>query len=727
MNNGKLDGLFARILYRAFLSTRYLFPSSATSAISAQRRNDAIGRIYVINLDRHDERWRGMRRELRRVRDRSGKPITQIARRFSAVDAKYYNGTPSAEVVQTAYSLADQLFVDPHPLPKSENAHNSRVQMTQQEVAVALSHIGVWKEISRGPRGYTLVLEDDVYFRRGFARSLDRAWVDVSSQRDSAPTDIIYLSYKEAQAGAAKHSVSRFLFEPARGLWFLSGYVLSRRGARKLLRHLPVRGPIDLWMNHQFADLDVFATTEPLIKQRRDLDSSNEYSILPILSKVGIITEEKPLLFDPPDLPTPVIGVGEGGSGLTSLSMALSMLGYRCCSDVSSLPVEERSRLFRNEKRVFDAYVNVASLDSADCLELARVYPGARFIITNTRSTIANELADTLEEDSGSVLVLSNGHQDKWALLSRFLGCDYPSHPYPECRERSPREVKIQISDADDSRTSHPARVLERDPSPWTIDRRDWRGIRCTEVDGAKPCYTITHGEPNDRRELDPQFWTLRDDTFPSNLALYRPSNISIDEDGVTRLQLREESTPVRGLTAACICSRDRYLYGKFGADVRPPAVSGVITGIFLHRNRPRQEIDIEFLGARPTKMLINVFYNPGGEGAKLEYGYRGTPVLIDLGFDASAEFHRYEIEWNESSIRWWVDGELAHERVCWNPTPIPHLPMQLNANIWHSRSEELAGPLSRKDLPVVAEFKRLQVRTRRVQEVSSRWPAHST
>jgi Glycosyl hydrolases family 16 len=80
---------------------------------------------------------------------------------------------------------------------------------------------------------------------------------------------------------------------------------------------------------------------------------------------------------------------------------------------------------------------------------------------------------------------------------------------------------------------------------------------------------------------------------------------------------------------------------------------AGLITGMFLHRNSPRQEIDIEFIGKDTRKMLVNVFYNPGVEGSRMEYGYRDAPTLIDLGFDASEDFHEYEIEWREGSIRW--------------------------------------------------------------------------
>ena len=98
----------------------------------------------------------------------------------------------------------------------------------------------------------------------------------------------------------------------------------------------------------------------------------------------------------------------------------------------------------------------------------------------------------------------------------------------------------------------------------------------------------------------------------------------------------------------------------------------GVITGFFLHRDSPRQEIDVEIVGKRTDCLLVNVFYNPGTEGARFDYGYRGAPSIIGLGFDASESTHRYAIEWGPSEIRWLVDGRLIHERVNWDPTPIP-------------------------------------------------------
>lgn len=318
-------------------------------------------------------------------------------------------------------------------------------------------------------------------------------------------------------------------------------------------------------------------------------------------------------------------------------------------------------------------------------------------------------VVDELRRTSRNVLVLPAGHPDKWELLCGFLGCEYPCDQFPNCEDQAQRELSARRGEGEPD-ISPTTRRLRGDRSPWIAPAKDWQGIPLAEVTGGLT-RRASAGSVSDRFDrLDRELWTLRDDTFPSNLALFRPGNFSSGSDGIAQLVLREERTPVRDYTSACICSRQRYLYGRFVAEVRPANVPGLITGVFLQRNAPRQEIDVEFVGRDTTKMLVNVFYNPGGDGAKMEYGYRGTPAFVDLGFDASEDFHRYEIEWLANAIRWWVDGRLAYERVNWDPTPIPHLPMQLNVNLWHSRSRELAGRLAGDDLPAQTDLRRIEI-----------------
>ena len=738
MNRRKKPGPISQLAYRLMLFQRRFAatPKCRSFGKTSDQFFRTIGEIYVINLDRQVQRWSQMERELRLINDHKNIPLIEMTKRFSAIDAKYHTDIPNRLELRASYTLEDQLFVEPQPsLAAAQFDRGQRIDMSRQEIAVALSHIAIWKMIANGKHPYVLVVEDDVYFSRDFAAVIDQAWADLLyTTGQSRKVDLVYLSYEEAKGKADKEHVSEYLFRPRRGLWNLSGYVLSKKGANRLLNLLPVCGPVDLWINHQFDKLDVFATSNSVIEQRRDYRSDNSYSILPVLSKLGVLSQEGPSIFERRPLTTPIFAMGRPGTGLTSLAMALSMLGYRCCSDISALPKSEHEYLFRRKRfRVFDAYVNVGSLE-ARFIELAKLYRNARIILTaddeeqlnGTYQCPSNEersaelssinereglpatavLIRELRKHSVKFVILPVTEQNKWRVLGEFLECDPPASAYPIFPDRPQRCLSIHNSKI--GWRERGLKKLKFDKSPWiAAPSRHWNGIAIDEASHNPPGVNTTENLSERFSNFDCSDWKLLDDTFPGNLALFRRENFSIASGGSSAmLTVRKEGAYVRDYTSASLCSRKTYQYGRFQAVIKPAKVSGLITGMFLHRNSPRQEIDIEFLGIDTTKLLVNVYYNPGGDGAKFDYGYRGTPALIDLGFDAADDFHRYSIEWSSTSIRWFIDGRLLHERANWEPTPIPHLPMQLYINVWPSRSRELAGRLSDDDLPAHSEIR---------------------
>ncbi len=698
-----------RFLYSVGLKSRRLLPRQRCGAFGPAHGTERIERIYVVNLDCEPHRWAEMRRELDQLLDCSGRALTERVVRFPASDARSFAQPPEAddEIVPT-YTLRDQLFVEPQPRVLSDHFDLDRpIRMSWQEVAVARSHLGVWRRIATGEDAYALVLEDDVLFHWGFGPYVDRAWRELAPSRDeTARFDVLYLSYKEVIGGAQKAILSTSVFRPVRGLWCLSGYVVSREGARKLLQSLPCRGPIDLWVNHQFAALEVRATRRSLISQRSDWSSTNSYSILPTLSRIGVLDCEGQALFQNYPQKKPVFAFGEEGSGITSLAMALSMLGYRCCSDLQDLPDEERSRLLTGScDRVFDAYVNIGSLETkVDTLR--ERHPGAHFLLTTRSGTSpVGEGASLLVGVSGDkVAVLPRNAADKWKIVCEHLKCSPPVCSFPELPDLGQRPLLDRGSG-----TRLPSALAEprRDPGPWVVEPRlGWRGVRVRPSTSATP--RVRFYDP--LVTLDTARWVLRDDTFPGNLGLFRPQNVECRAEIGAVLSVRREPLGVRDYSAASMSSRDQFLFGRFEATLQASRVPGVVTGFFLHRDSPRQEIDVESVGKHADRLLVNVFYNPGTEGARFDYGYRGTPTIIPLGFDASKSPHRFAIEWGPGEIRWLVDDRLIHERVNWDPTPIPHLPMTLHVNMWPSRSRELAGRLAWRRLPATAVVRSIAV-----------------
>jgi GR25 family glycosyltransferase involved in LPS biosynthesis len=724
LNTASFDGLRRRLRDEVAYRTRRLGREVRCSPFDGGAAN-SIRRIYVINLDRERGRWERVRRELERVQGRAGIPLLGLTRRFPAVDARDLNGHPGHDVLVPSYRLSDQLTVEGRSdLAGEIDAAGRQIAMTPQEVAIALSHIGVWRLMAANQLPFALILEDDVYFPRGFATGLANAWDAVLDLSRTAPFDILYLSYEVAGGLKTPRIGEGIVAKPTSGLWQLSGYVLSLRGAERVLNLLPVRGPVDLWLNLQFAALEIWMTRRPLVQQRVGIPSSNCYSVMPILSQVGLVTRDDQQVLDRRPTPSPVLVFGPQGSGLSAFASALLVLGYRCCSDLTVLPSDEKTSLLRGEsQRSFDAYVNVGGLGVAELARIAERHRGSRFVFLNPhghrssgqlapqrsprsrRDPALDALVDWAEANvPGRVLLIPETHEDRWQLITDFLACPYPSFPYPSRPDLGRRPVT--------QATAVSLRGQERkfDRSPWIQRRGKRSGIRVI----ARPRFADESLNADFVLEpsLDSPDLLLRDDTFPSNLALFRPANVAIEPGAGAVLTIRQENTAVRALSSGAIASRESFLYGRFEAEIRTSGAPGLVTGLFLHRNGPRQEIDLEFVGMRPSQALVNVYFNPGNEGTRLEAGNRGTPAVLELGFNASEAFHRYAIEWSEGAIRWYVDGRLVCERVIWDPTPIPDRPLQLNVNLWASRSTEFAGRLDFSRLPSRAYVRALRVRT---------------
>lgn len=362
MNLHRVSGFFHSLAFRAFRSAATTLPRSRISAFGVG--SNKIGSIIVLNLDRQPKRWSRMLCELNRFRTCDGVPLTSIVTRLASVDARDGRAVAATADVDPNYRLGDQLYVQPDSQLEACFNADEPVRMTRQEVAVARSHIEAWKVIATGEQEYVLILEDDVWFKPRAASMIDRGWLAaIERSRTTGGPHLLYLSYEDAGGSAEREEPCDDLFRPKRGLWFLSGYVLSREGAAALLREMPVKGPVDIWMNYRLLELGALALSSPAILQRRDCVSDNSYSVLPYLARAGIVdTSSGPL---PPErIRTGLVLAWSTRGDREGLAMALSMLGLRVRvfdEDEKSLSPGELANLALD----FDALVDVPLLPTA--------------------------------------------------------------------------------------------------------------------------------------------------------------------------------------------------------------------------------------------------------------------------------------------------------------------------------------------------------------------------
>ena len=662
----------------------------------------------VINLERQPRRWRQVTRELGRFRTSEGLPLTSITRRLAAVDARDGRTGAATADVDAIYRIGDHLFVQPDTRLAECFASDERVRMTRQEVAVARSHVEAWKAIATGTDDYVLVLEDDVWFTPGAPAAIDRGWYAALGRCSGERSlKLLYLSYSDAGGTAVRQDACNNLFRPVRGLWFLSGYVLSREGATALLRAMPVVGPVDLWMNYRFAELGALALTSPVIAQRRDGASDNSYSVLPYLARAGIVDSGRAA--KPPDVsPTSSVLAWTGGGETEGLAMALSMLGLRVRAfDADEEPINERA--LKKLMETFDALVD-APLEP-DAFTAAAADPRSFILIEADAQSRVGVQADKLPPLRSAVLPPPDSSNGSWEALCSALDLDKPVDAYPS---GAPRSSRVFRDDRPTGGSGHAAWLRggnsSLDDSPWVLPpSSDWRPRSGTSYSAHEAGSSIARASMTEASSSFPRLVG----TFPGNLASFEREGVQYGKQGVSLVIDRNE-VGQRPYRSGAFASSRSFTYGRFEADIRAASGPGLITGLFLHRDTPRQEIDIEFIGAYPRRMLANVFFNPGDDGTAMDFGYRGAPCWIDLGFDATADFHSYAIDWQPDRVIWLVDGKTVHERVGWDPTPIPHLSMRLHANLWAPRSEELAGRIDHTTLPAAAVVRNVAVKVSR-------------
>jgi len=687
----------------AFRTRRFLTASVPSVRIQAFGSGiGQIGAIVVVNLDRQPRRWRRVTRELGRFRTSEGVPLTSITRRLVAVDARDGLAVAATVDVDAMYRMGDQLYVQPDNRLAACFAEDEPVRMTRQEVAVARSHVEAWKAVATGNHDYVLVLEDDIWFTCGAPAAIDRGW-RAALRRCAAEggPKLLYLSYSDADGTAVRDDACENLFRPVRGLWFLSGYVLSCEGAAALLRAMPVVGPVDLWMNYRFTELGALALTSPAILQRHDGASDNAYSVLPYLARAGIVDAAHAA--KPPDLSrTGPVLAWTGGAERESLAMALSMLGLRVrVFDGDEEPMHERE--LKHVLKTFDALVDAPLAPAA--LAAAVAHEHSVILLEADAPTPAGLERDRLPPLRSAIL--PRGPWGAWDVLCGVLGLVKPVEAFPD---GAPRAFRLFRDERPTARLRSGARgrrdKCSMDDSPWVLPPSSgWQPVLHASRSGGPSGRPIAEVRMT---EASTSFPCLIE-TFPGNLASFAPEGLLHSDEGA-RLVIDVIEGGLRPYRSGAFASVRSLRHGRFEAEIRAAPGSGLITGFFLHRDPPRQEIDIEFAGADPRRMLANVYFNPGDDGMAIGFGYRGSPCRIDLGFDATADFHLYAIDWRPDRVAWLVDGRVVHERLGWDPTPIPHLTMRVHANLWAPRSEELAGRLDEQALPAVAVFRNVSV-----------------
>jgi beta-glucanase (GH16 family) len=213
---------------------------------------------------------------------------------------------------------------------------------------------------------------------------------------------------------------------------------------------------------------------------------------------------------------------------------------------------------------------------------------------------------------------------------------------------------------------------------------------------------------------LDSSAWQLQTFTFGGNEAQFTPQNAAV-ANGILTINLtpNPESTtePYWGVEMRSVKT---LTYGKVSARMRFAKGSGVVSGLVLfytpYPNCNWNEIDIEHLGGTSNKSQLNcqVFLGTPASTCTTSVSPTQDAQLVDLGVDAEADFHQYDIEWTPAGVRTLIDGRVL--RTWTAHADLLTLPQNILLTIWASSAASWAGPLTATSAPTSADVDWIEV-----------------
>jgi beta-glucanase (GH16 family) len=208
---------------------------------------------------------------------------------------------------------------------------------------------------------------------------------------------------------------------------------------------------------------------------------------------------------------------------------------------------------------------------------------------------------------------------------------------------------------------------------------------------------------------VDTTRWAAQTHTWDGNLAQFTQANVAA-ADGRIQLSLTASGKADKPFDGVEYRSREAITYGKVEASMRFARGSGVVSSLVLiYTPWPPDdwnELDIECLGNTTGEVQFNHMVNiPPADPVS---GHLQFPRKVDLGFDPTAAFHTYAIEWRPGSARFLVDGVVVHEAI--QEVSRLQLPQNILLTIWASDAASWAGPIDATSAPTSAEVDWLRV-----------------
>ncbi len=201
--------------------------------------------------------------------------------------------------------------------------------------------------------------------------------------------------------------------------------------------------------------------------------------------------------------------------------------------------------------------------------------------------------------------------------------------------------------------------------------------------------------------------WEVQLYTFPANGCNMLESHATVAGSRlVLRVDRNTEARLPKAFNGGEVGSTHFFKYGLFVVRMKPALARGGVSSFYLMnqwqpKNWEHREIDIEFIGnnLRAVQLTTHDFQDGGRS-------WKNASSTLDLGFDATADFHEYAILWMKDRVEWFVDRRAIHRETRY----VPADPLQIRMNVYMGDLREPGvvqwlGAVDLSTLPAVSEY----------------------
>lgn len=145
--------------------------------------------------------------------------------------------------------------------------------------------------------------------------------------------------------------------------------------------------------------------------------------------------------------------------------------------------------------------------------------------------------------------------------------------------------------------------------------------------------------------------------------------------EGALNLTFEQRKLGEREFACGEVQTRKRFGYGTYEARMKTADGSGLNSAFFTFigpaDKKPHDEIDFEVLGKNPAKVQLNQYIAAKG----------GNEELVDVPGGANKGFNDYAFVWEQSRLRYYVNGQMVHEVT--DPAKLPTNSQKIFVSLW--------------------------------------------